>query len=200
MTCPDKFERIRRLYDPIGLAGKPLFLQMIKETLPNLPDDHFDEFVLYEASVRDSLERKAEMLEDEDMLTLQKEAIQGMIGAARGAGGRTARYRRRAVDLRTFGADNLDIARVLWKMSEDDAGPSRPRTRGPASVSGPCSSRYPKRTGAEAWPVTFCHRSMAEYFVAQALVRALRHDHPVARDLLSSVILWPEIIDFAALC
>ena len=67
-----KFERIRRLYDPIGLAGKPLFLQMIKETLPTLPDEDFDELVLYDVSVRDSLERKAEMLEDKGMRTLRE--------------------------------------------------------------------------------------------------------------------------------
>ena len=40
---------------------------------------------------------------------------------------------------------------------------------------------------------------MSEYFVAQALMRALHHDREMARKLLSSVILRPEIVDFAAL-
>ena len=75
----EKFDRIRRLYDPIGLAGKPLFLQMIKETLPNLPDDYFDEIVLYETSVRDSLRRKAGLLENQRTDTLQSETIEGMM-------------------------------------------------------------------------------------------------------------------------
>ena len=57
----------------------------------------------------------------------------------------------------------------------------------------------PQADQPEAWSVNFCHRSMAEYFVARALVRALRHGHPAAGDLLSSVILGPEITDFAAL-
>src|SRR5579859_127909 len=35
----DKLLKLRRLYDPIGLAAKPLFLQMIKEVLAYLPDD-----------------------------------------------------------------------------------------------------------------------------------------------------------------
>ena len=89
-----KFERIRRLYDPIGLAGKPLFLQMIKETLPTLPDEDFDELVLYDVSVRDSLERKAEMLEDKGMLTLQREAIEGMIELLEALAVRLLQYRR----------------------------------------------------------------------------------------------------------
>jgi transcriptional regulator with XRE-family HTH domain len=194
-----KFERIRRLYDPIGLAGKPLFLQMIKETLPTLPDEDFDELVLYDASVRDSLERKAEMLEDKDMLTLQKEAIEGMVELLEALAVKLLHTGGQAVDLRTFGADHLDIARVLWKMSEADAGTEQAqdaRARlGVRSLLKPS----PQADQPEAWSVTFCHRSMAEYFVARALARALRHDRPAARDLLSSVILGPEIIDFTAL-
>jgi hypothetical protein len=194
-----KFERIRRLYDPIGLAGKPLFLQMIKETLPTLPDEDFDELVLYDASVRDSLERKAEMLEDEGMLTLQKEAIEGMIELLEALAVKLLHAGGQPVDLRTFGVGHLDIARVLWKMSEADAGIEQAqdaRARlGVRSLLKPS----PQADQPEAWSVNFCHRSMAEYFVARALVRALRHDRPAVRDLLSSVILGPEIIDFAAL-
>jgi len=194
-----KFERIRRLYDPIGLAGKPLFLQMIKETLPTLPDEDFDELVLYDASVRDSLERKAEMLEDKGMLTLRKEAIEGMVELLEALAVKLLQTGGQPVDLRTFGADRLDIARVLWKMSEADAGTEQAqdaRARlGVRSLLKPS----PQAGQPEAWSVTFCHRSMAEYFVARALARALHHDHLAAQDLLSFVILGPEIIDFTAL-
>ena len=37
-----KLNKIKELYDPIGLAGKVLFLEMIKDTLPELPEDRFD--------------------------------------------------------------------------------------------------------------------------------------------------------------
>ena len=40
---------------------------------------------------------------------------------------------------------------------------------------------------------------MAEYFVAQALIRAIRTGDAAARDLLSTAILRPEIVDFAVL-
>ena len=194
-----KFKRIRQLYDPIGLAAKPLFLQMIKETLPQLPDDHFDEIVLYETSVRDSLERKAEMLLDDGMHTLRREAIEGMVQLLEAVAVKLLKNGGKPVDLRAFGKEKLDIARVLWKMSEVDAGPTQTedaRARlGMRSLLKP----FPNQGDSDAWPVAFCHRSMGEYFVAQALVRAIRHGDPIARDLLSSVILRPEIVDFAGL-
>ena len=53
-----KLHKIEDLYDPIGLAGKVLFLEMIKKTLPELPEDHFDELVLYETYVRGIAEQE----------------------------------------------------------------------------------------------------------------------------------------------
>ena len=53
-----KLNKIKGLYDPIGLAGKVLFLEMIKKTLPELPEDHFDELVLYETYVRGVAEQE----------------------------------------------------------------------------------------------------------------------------------------------
>ena len=46
---------LRGLYDPIGLAAKPLFLEMIKETLTELPDDSFSETILYDTYINKSL-------------------------------------------------------------------------------------------------------------------------------------------------
>jgi DNA (cytosine-5)-methyltransferase 1 len=44
-------KNLRSLYDPIGLTAKPLFLQMIRETLTELPSDEFDELILYETYI-----------------------------------------------------------------------------------------------------------------------------------------------------
>jgi len=192
-----KLERIRRLYDPIGLAAKPLFLQMIKETLSRLPDDHFDEIVLYETSVRDSLERKSELLVDDGMYTLEREAIEGMLELLESVAVEMLKNGGQPVDLRAFSEGKLDIARVLWKMSEADAGPAQSQDARARLGMRSLLKPFPDEGGSGAWPVAFCHRSMSEYFVAQALVRALRDDERAARDLLSAVILRPEIVDFA---
>ena len=194
-----KFERIRRLYDPIGLAAKPLFLQMIKETLPDLPDNDFDEVVLYETYVQKSLMRKTELLEDEGMHTLRKETLHGMVQLLESLALEQLVTGGRPVDLRTFGVDRIDLARVLWKMSEVDA--SAKQTQDARARLGVRSllKPVPKPNEDEAWPVTFFHRSMSEYFIARALVDALRHNQSQARNLLSSVILGPETVDFIAL-
>jgi hypothetical protein len=195
----EKFERIRRLYDPIGLAGKPLFLQMIKETLPNLPDDYFDEIVLYDTSVRDSLRRKARMLENDRTDTLQRETLEGMIELLESVAVKLLENGGQPIDLLTFGRGGSDIARRLWNISKEDAGTEQAEDATARLGMRSLLKPFPAAGQDDAWPVTFCHRSMSEYFVAQALVRALRGDHEMARKLLSSVILRPEIVDFAAL-
>ncbi len=195
----EKFERIRRLYDPIGLAGKPLFLQMIKETLPDLPDDHFDEIILYNTSVRDSLRRKVGMLENKRTDTLQSETIEGMIELLESVAVKLLENGGQPVDLRAFSRGRSDIARRLWNISKEDVGTEQAEDATARLGMRSLLKPFPVAGKDDAWPVTFCHRSMSEYFVAQALVRALHRDHEMARKLLSSVILRPEIADFAAL-
>ena len=160
---------------------------------------HFDEFVLYDAVGAGQPEAQSGNARRQAPTPLQREAIEGMIELLEALAVRLLTNGGQPVDLRTFGVISYDIARVLWKMSEEDAGTEQAedaRARlGMRSLLKP----FPKPGKHEAWPVTFCHRSMSEYFVAQALLRALRHDHRKASDLLSSVILGPEITDFAAL-
>lgn len=195
----EKFERIRRLYDPIGLAGKPLFLQMIKETLPNLPDDYFDEIVLYRTSVRDSLRRKVGMLENERTDTLQSETIEGMTELLESVAVKLLENGGQPIDLRTFGQGRSDIARRLWNISKEDVETEQAEDATARLGMRSLLKPFPVAGKDDAWLVTFCHRSVSEYFVAQALVRALHSNHKMARKLLSSVILRPEIVDFAAL-
>lgn len=76
----EKLARIQALYDPIGLAAKPLFLQMIKETLHDLPDDKFDAATLYETYITRSLERKREMLVSSRPLELAGDVIDRLRG------------------------------------------------------------------------------------------------------------------------
>jgi hypothetical protein len=59
----------------------------------------------------------------------------------------------------------------------------------------------PKVDADKTWPVSFCHRSISEYFVARAIMKSLLNgnDVPTALKLLSSVILGPEIVHYAAL-
>jgi len=74
-----KLRSICRLHDPIGLAQKPLFLQMIKETLHKLPEENLDEITLYETYIKESLYRKIENLDDIEMATLPGEIYSNLV-------------------------------------------------------------------------------------------------------------------------
>jgi NACHT domain/Pentapeptide repeats (8 copies) len=198
-----KLQRMRCLYDPIGLAAKPLYLQMMKETLPVLPNDHFDEIVLYDTNVRDSLKRKAKLLEDKNMRTLRGETLRGMIELLEALAVGLFMSGGEAVDLRSFGDGKIDIAGVLWKMSQADASAEQSEdARARLGVRSLLKPAF-KADEDQSWPVTFCHRSMYEYFLARAVAQALGAENDgdlaMARSLLGSAVLGPEIVHFVTL-
>jgi hypothetical protein len=74
---------ICKLHDPIGLATKPLFLQMIKETMNGLSDpiklpSDLNEMRLYESYVDQALRRKIRFLEDDQAGVLLSEILQNL--------------------------------------------------------------------------------------------------------------------------
>jgi hypothetical protein len=202
----EKLQQLKRLYDPIGLAAKPLFLQMIKATLPTLPADHFDEVVLYRQYISDSLERKLD-----DLLPESRSDQKGIVGNLR------AVLEELAVSLHTSQIDYVslrqfsmgrthNLAEVLWRMSDgvdsDTAvsGVDGLDGRDARSRIGVRSLLKPVRgVDVDLWPVDFFHRSMREYFVARAIVRSIARNDRRAVELLSRVPLQPEIVNFAVL-
>lgn len=202
-----KLSAIKELYDPIGLAGKVLFLEMLKATLPDLPDDHFDELVLYETYVDASLRRKIELLRDPSSALVDSELISQMklllekVAVAIHVSGEGA------VDLNEFVATEGGAARILWSASKSDEGPEESHEDATARI-GSRSLLKRVEEGAsqlqadggpgDRWLVDFFHRSMKEYFVAQALRRALSSPDPFAavRELLKGLPLQAEIVGF----
>jgi hypothetical protein len=161
-----KFEKLTKLYDPIGLAAKPLFLQMIKHTLPELSDDHFDEVTLYEKYIGRSLRRKLDGLQpsrrikeaklvDNLQLVLERVAVALHLS--------DTDY----IELRDFTPGRDDLAELLWRMTDPAASGETPDARsrvGVRSLLKPVAGVAP-----EKWPVDFFHRSMREFFIARAL-------------------------------
>lgn len=194
-----KLNKIKELYDPIGLAGKVLFLEMIKKTLPELPEDHFDELVLYETYVRGALSRKVELLRDPCSVMHDTDLLDGLekllekIAIAIHVSGEGS------VDLRDFAAHWGGAARLLWHASQPDP---TDRDSDDNDASARIGNRsLLRRVGPEneaRWLVDFFHRSMKEYFVAKALHRALSSPDPYAatRELLIKVPIQPEILGF----
>ena len=197
----EKLDKIKELYDPIGLAGKVLFLEMIKDTLPDLPEDRFDELVLYETYVERSLKRKIGMLRDpgSDMndreLRDQLGKLLERIAIAIHVSGEGS------VDLREFVSEAGGAAKLLWKTSEAAEPQAKTDEDATVRIGGRSLLRRISRLGEddeERWSVDFFHRSMKEYFVAKAIWRALIAPDPFAatRELLIHTAIQPEILSF----
>jgi len=193
-----KLDKIENFYDPIGLAGKVLFLEMIKKTLPELPEDHFDELVLYETYVQGSLSRKIELLRDpsSDMpdahLLDRLEKLLEKIAVAIHVGGEGS------VDLREFAAHWGGAAQLLWDASQLDQAEGSSDDDARARIGSRSLLRRVSPENEDRWLVDFFHRSMKEYFVAKALRRALNSPDAFAatRELLLRAPVQPEILGF----
>jgi hypothetical protein len=188
-----KLARVCSLYDPVGLASKPLFLGMIKETLEDLPDDQFGTSELYKAYVDASLVRKKELLlggsplEESGVVLASMRSILGKVAVSLQNTGEDF------VDLRAVEiAGGSDTAELLWKMASLESGEL---TRGSSNtehriadarmrVSIRSLLRPVATDDPDAWAVTFFHRSLTEYFLAAALAEALKLDDTAAIRLI----------------
>ncbi|MFC4072036.1 NACHT domain-containing protein [Actinoplanes subglobosus] len=193
-------ERVRELYDPIGLAAKPLFLEMIRETLHDLPDGDLDERVLYDTYIRRSLRRKIDFLEDDDLLLLRDELIDNLLEVLEMVALKLQLANKPYVSLRQFTqVAEPRLAEMLWRMKDAPAGTAVSGSEDDATARVGVRSLLKVVPGADAdqWPVDFFHRSMREYFVARAIARALRADQHKAREILRKLAPSPEITHFA---
>ena len=194
---------LRSLYDPIGLAAKPLFLEMIKETLRDLPDDTFSETILYDTYINKSLRTKWELLADPGDELTSDELIENLTEILEDVAVRLQETNGAYLYLRDYqGKDRGKIAELLWEMRDQPV----PREPFPLAAQDDAANRVGIRSllkavpapNAERWPVDFFHRSMREYFVARSIVRSLTTDERRARQILSAAPLLPEIAHFAA--
>jgi serine/threonine protein kinase len=195
--------KLRSLYDPIGLAAKPLFLEMIKETLRDLPADTFSETILYDTYIDKSLRNKPELLHDPDELLTSDELVENLKDILADIAVRLQEANAAYLYLRDYQRKgDGKIAELLWKM-RDQAAPREPFK---LAAQDDAANRVGIRSllkavpapRADQWPVDFFHRSMREYFVARAIVHALSADPERARRLLRPAPLLPEVTHFAA--
>ena len=194
---------LRSLYDPIGLAAKPLFLEMIKETLRDLPDDTFSETILYDTYINKSLRTKWELLADPGDELTSDELIENLMEILEDVAVRLQETNGGYLYLRDYQDNHRGkIAELLWKMRDQPV----PREPFPLDAQDDAANRVGIRSllkvvpapNSERWPVDFFHRSMREYFVARSIVRSLTTDERRARQILSAAPLLPEIAHFAA--
>ena len=180
IDAEDRLAKIQILYDPIGLAAKPLFLQIIKETLQDLPEDNFGALTLYERYI--DLVTAQIGFASRRWIHLSLQAPQSLVCGTylnRSQYAYTALLPTRNLrDLEQFVDGQL--ADMLWRMASQSAWPAyaAPDTERAddarmrvsiRSLLRPIPSEEPDK-----WPVNFFHRSMAEFFLAEGVAGALQ--------------------------
>jgi hypothetical protein len=194
---------LRILYDPIGLAAKPLFLEMIKETLRDLPDNTFSETILYDTYINKSLRTKWDDLADPGDELTSDELIENIMEILEDVAVRLQESNNTYLYLHDYhDEDRGKIAERLWEM-RDQATPREPFA---LAAQDDAANRVGIRSllkavpapDVERWPIDFFHRSIREYFVARSIARSLTTDKRRARQILSAAPLLPEIAHFAA--
>ena len=187
-------ERLARMHDPIGLGTKPLFLQMLKDTLHELPAD-LDEISVYDSYARKSLERKVELLDDPEFRASRNESVQQLLSALGVIAEELQCSKDTYVSLKKLRQRTGPFAELLWRLSGEDRLESDAEARlGTRSL----LSRVNALEGDGRWLVDFCHRSIREYFVARQFADCLGSGAVEGAEFLSRVPVNHEILYFTA--
>jgi hypothetical protein len=202
-----KVNRLLRLHDPIGLATKPLYHAMIRDTLPDLPQEDFTEEALYETYVTRTLHRKLEYLEDERLQVRPADIVGNLLCILERVA--TELHRSNApylylkdLDLRGLTQGSAHgLGHVLWQITEGVDLANEGDSNEDATARIGIRSLLKGHPGGdpERWPVDFCDRSMREYFVARAIANAVVSGQVDPPALLTQARLPQEILRFATL-
>jgi hypothetical protein len=121
-------KNMRFSYDPIGLAAKPLFLQMIRETLTELPADELDELdelILYETYIGRSLRRKIDSVQDKSLTLTYDELLGNLRDILEEVALQLHQENEPYVYLRDRNkAPRWPMAKLLWKIDQQMGQPS----------------------------------------------------------------------------
>jgi AraC-like DNA-binding protein len=192
-----KFKILLNRHDPIGLASKPLYLEMVKGSLKDLPDKDLDELILYETYIQQSLERKGYFLEDEKLETSPENIIENMKGILESVAIQLHQSDEEFIYLSDIHGPQR-LLRGLWKMSAPTDCTADDEIRRIAVRSLLKRVDTGGDTDGKKFPVDFCHRSMREYFVARAVCKMVAQNLEKAKHFLRSCCLSYEIIFFAS--
>lgn len=194
----DRMSRILQLNDPIGLAQKPLYLQMVKVVFssPTIPDN-LSVVELYETYINESLRRNDNRLDDGEFLADATQTIPNLRRILGKLAEKLQSSGQGWVSLSHFQSQQeKPFAELLWRLSgggEEQEKDARTRV-GARSLLG----RVPGVDCEGGWPVDFCHRSMREYFVAIRLCEEVEAGFDSGLKFLKSVPLNHEILHFAS--
>lgn len=191
-----RLQEIKRTHDLIGLAAKPLFLDMMRVQLDSDEIRSTDMSMIYQDYAEKILERKfIYQLAQQDAEMTQDELIPRILDLLDTLAICLQRRNANSISLDDFLAETNQnhLAQLLWNIdgnaqvgADEDAG-ARLSHRSLLK----CDHNQPQSR-------CFCHRSMKEYFVARGMCRRLCNpDENVSRNLLAECSFSYEIMEFA---
>jgi serine/threonine protein kinase/FixJ family two-component response regulator len=192
----EKFNKLKDFHDPIGLASKPLFLDMVQVSLENLPEEDLNEYTLYETYILESLKRKENFLYDKRKETPKHKIIDNLLKGLELVAQELHQSRKEFVYLSDIKGRKY-LQEWLWTLSEPDEKTTGDETGRMAERSLLKRFNVKDQPKGKTWPVDFCHRSMREYFVGRAVCNLLENDKEEAETFLINCFLTHEILFFA---
>lgn len=196
-TENNRLERLRRLcttHDVMGLASKPLFLDMMKSILLEEETVEPNSISIYGSFSRATMERKVSF-EREEILVNKEDALNAVWNVLEKYALTLTKKPDYGITLEEFlqaytaGGDE-SLARDIWQSLTD------PTSRDEDDAGNRLTSRTLLKPAQRGY--VFCHRSMQEYYTARGLCRLL-HDQPQqAREYITATDISYETTRFLA--
>jgi cell division protein FtsA len=193
-----KLEKLKDFYDPIGLATKPLFLDMLKIALKDLPEQDINEIILYNSYIKKCLSRKVDQIDKGDILIGYDNILANLIEILKKIAIELHIQKSEFIYLSDISNENkgLKYAEKLWEMTKSDNIVEDDATSRIAVRSLLTRINVHKTSSEKKWPVDFFHRSLKEYFVALGLFDMLNYNISGLCTYLKETSLNYEIINF----
>jgi hypothetical protein len=193
-----KLNLIKNCHDPIGLASKPLFLEMVKSSLKNLPENKFSAHILYETYIQLALERKSSDRDLDSKDPKPQKIIDNLKMILEDVALALHESEEEFVYLSKLKGD-IDLKQRLWNLVLQDEEKTQ-NGAAQVAVRSLLKRVEPEQESKEdqLYPVDFCHRSMREYLVARAIANKIELKPEECMKFLSNNVLSYEIIYFAA--
>jgi WD40 repeat protein len=190
----ERFEKLCATHDLLGLASKPLFLEMVKTTMLNGEIKDVDNVTIYESYVEATLKRKeytpidlgSGLLVDLDRVLSQYKLVMEDFALMIFEKGIQTRISEK--DFKHY-TNEPELTTRIWKEL------TNPTTEDVENTENRIINRSLLKATDQGF--TFCHRSMIEYFVANGICRRLIEAPNDAETFLFNTKLTFETIDFA---
>lgn len=191
---PDRRQRltqIRQTHDLIGLAAKPLFLDMMRVQLDSGSVESMDSAGIYLYYAKEVLRRKQRQLALRGDATHPDDIQERLLELLEKLAVCLHRQGTESISLNHFKEQigQNDLAEVLWDCADTAQAEDTDRR-----VSNRSLLKYDRGDRSK---LCFCHRSMQEYFIARGAVRQLLEDEAAGRAVLLGPGFGYEILLFA---